>query len=157
MSHNGDMDEYIIGAGAMLTSGERASITPAAFHAQVDPHLASAAQAVAVDFEGTAGSALGRLLLVAQGWNSKQFQAGVTAPLLSRGACTLADVFAILARATGCSEVHLFAHWLPDDETCATLGRNGVTLVVHSLEAIQSAALIADRRHVRWPAARTAA
>ncbi|MGZ3503244.1 MAG: hypothetical protein ACXVAW_01635 [Vulcanimicrobiaceae bacterium] len=150
------MEQYIIGAGAMLSTGSQASIIPAALHAQVDPALAACAQAVAIDFEGTSPQTMRRFLLVARGWNARQFEQGVTARLLERGDCSLADVLEMLAGATGASEVHLFAHWLPDDATCEALGSAGVTLVVHPIEAIDQAALIAEQRHVRWNAGRAA-
>ncbi|MDQ2871736.1 MAG: hypothetical protein M3R35_01255, partial [Candidatus Eremiobacteraeota bacterium] len=65
-------------------------------------------------------------------------------------------VLETLAHATGSDEVHLFAHWLPDDATCAALAQAGITLVVHSLDAIEQAALVAEQRHQRWPSRRAA-
>ncbi len=150
------MEDYIIGSGVTVTSGEQATITPTALHAHVDPALAAIARAVAIDFEGTSTTAMRRLLLIAPGWNSGTFQRGVTSRLMELGTCGLAEVLKTLAMATGSREVHIFAHWLPDDETCVTLGGAGITLVVHSLDAIEQAALIADQRHLLWPSHRAA-
>jgi hypothetical protein len=140
----------------MLSTGDGATITPTALHAQVGAALAAAARAVAIDFEGTASAGPRRLLLVAQGWNARQFQSGITAHLLALGTCSLAEVFATLARATGSREVYLFAHWLPDDATAGALSEAGITLVANPLESIDRAALIADQHHFLWSAARAA-
>ena len=150
------MEQYIIGAGAVLRTGSQSSITPAALHAQVDPALAATARAVAIDFEGTSAQAMRRLLLVAAGWNAREFRDGVTERLLERGDCSLADVLEMLAGATGVDEIHLFAHWIPDDSTCEALEAAGVAVVVHPIEAIDQAALIAEQRHVRWNSGRAA-
>lgn len=150
------MDGYIIGSGALLRAGADASITPAVMHAQVAPAIASAARAVAVDFEGTSAAGLQRLLVLAPGWSAERFARDVTAPLVARGTCRLGDVLAILAQATSVQEIHLFANYLPDDLTCGLLARHGVFLVAHGLDAIERAALIAEQRHTRWPAVRAA-
>ena len=150
------MDGYIIGSGALLKSGSDATITPASFHAQVAPSLAASARAIAVDLDGTSATELRRLLLVAPGWNTAQFQTAVTEPLLTRGTCTLADVLRALAGATGAGEVHLFAAWLPDDALCAGLRRANVQLVAHALETIEQAALVSGQQYMRWNAPRAA-
>ena len=145
--------EYIIGAGAMLESGDRATITPATLHARVHPALAERVRAAAVDFEATSPASLRRLLILAQGSNPAQFRSRVSDTLEARGDCDLADVLEILARGAGTAEVHLFSHWLPEDSTCAQLRRRGIELVAHPLEAIEAASLVSGQRHRRWHAA----
>jgi hypothetical protein len=145
--------EYIIGAGAILESGENGSITPANLHALVDAAIARRVKVAAVDFEGSSPSAISRLLIVAQGWNGAAFRAAVSDLLRQRRVCSLADVLATLAHGAGAGEVHLFARWLPDDETCAQLRQCGIEVVSHPLEAIEAASLVAGQRHRRWHAA----
>lgn len=144
--------EYLIGAGAVLESGERASLTPATVHARVEPALAEIVQAAAVDFEGASLEALTRLVVLVAGWNAAEFRTAVTRRLLDRGVCSLADVLATVAEAAHSPQVHFFAHWLPDDATYAALAERGIELVAHPLEAIDSAALVAGQRHLRWKA-----
>ena len=147
------MDDYIIGAGALLTSGDNATITPAALHAQVDGGVASCARAIAVDFEGPRAGPLRRVLVMAAGWSGVQFQRDVTARLLEQGTCSFADVLSTLGRALGVREVHVFARWSPDDVMRAHVERSGCRIVAHPIEAIERAALISDQRFTRWPAA----
>jgi hypothetical protein len=141
--------DYIIGAGAILETGDGGSITPATLHAQVDPALAERARVLAVDFEGTRPEAMRRLLILAQGWNAKQFRMGITDGLRAQRECTLADVLLALAQQAGVDEVHLFAHWFPDEGTCAKLDRHGVRILSHPLESIRAASLIAGQRFQR--------
>jgi hypothetical protein len=148
--------EYMIGAGAILETGNAAKVTAAMLHARVDPMLARSVSAAAVDFDGTSHDALRRLLVLVPGWNASRFRSRVTDPLIERGTCSLADVLSTLAGAAQSAEVHLFAHWLPDEATYATLKGRGIGLIVHPLEAIESAALVAGQRHTRWKAARAA-
>jgi hypothetical protein len=145
--------EYIIGAGAILESGESGSITPASLHAQVDASLAERVHVAAIDFESLAPETLKRLLIVAQGWNGPEFRARITEPLRVQGECTLADVLRTLAAAAGSTEVHLFAHWLPDEATCAVLEGDGIALVCHPLESIDAASLVCGQRRELWKAA----
>jgi hypothetical protein len=145
--------EYMIGAGAILESGEQGSITPATLHAHVDPLLAGRIQVAAVDFEGNDARSLKRLLVLAQGWDAARFRAGVSDKLREQRHCTLADVLGTLANAGGTAEVHLFAHWLPDEETCAQLRRAGVDIVAHPLESILAASVVTGQRYKRWRAA----
>ncbi len=148
--------EYMIGAGAILETGEFAKVTAAMLHARVDAMLARSVKAAAVDFDGNSPGALRRLLVLVPGWNAGRFRSCVTNPLIERGACSLADVLSMLAGAAQAPEIHLFAHWLPDDATCAALSGRGIGLVVHPLETIASAAVVAGQRHTRWKAARAA-
>ncbi len=143
------MDEYFIGAGALLTAGPTASITGATLHAQTGPGLAGI-EAALVDFEATQVAELSRILIVAAGWSGARFQAEVVGKLLALRECDLADVIATLAEATGTHEVHIFAHWLPDDATIALLADRGVHLLAHPLEAIGRAALVSGQRLKRW-------
>ena len=145
--------DYIIGAGAILESGENGSLTPANLHAHVDAALAHRVKAAAVDFEGAAPQSLKRLLVVGQGWNAAAFRAGVSDRLRALRTCSLADVLRALAVAAGAGEVHLFAHWLPDDQTVAELREAGVEIVAHPLESIQAASVVAGQRQHRWRAA----
>lgn len=144
------MSEYIIGAGAVLTAGDNAKITPAALHAEVGDGVSAIAHAVAIDFEGTSEARLQRLVVVAQGWNRSGFQREVTSPLATTRECTLADVLVALAQATGQTEIHLFAHWTPGEPTLEALQRRGIGLVLHPVEAIERAALIEEQCFRRW-------
>jgi hypothetical protein len=145
------MDEYFIGAGALLTAGEDASITGATLHAQPEGGLAGRVEVAVVDFEATQADDVSRLLIVAAGWSGARFRAEVVRRLLSRQECGLADVISILAQATGAAEVHLFAHWAPDEATNVVLESAGVRVSAHPLEAIGQAALVCGQRMERWP------
>ncbi|HZT13414.1 MAG TPA: hypothetical protein VFA29_11450 [Candidatus Baltobacteraceae bacterium] len=145
--------DYIIGAGAILESGEQATITPATLHARVEPALAGRVVVAAVDFESTSPSSLQRLMLLVQGWDAATFRSSVSQALLERRECELADVFLVLAQAANVCEVHVFAHWLPDEVTCARLAQSGISLVAHPLESIEAAALVCGQRCRRWHAA----
>ncbi|HKU67836.1 MAG TPA: hypothetical protein VJP85_08670 [Candidatus Baltobacteraceae bacterium] len=144
--------DYIIGAGAILETGESGTITPATLHANVDAALARRVRVAAVDFEGTSAASMQRLLILAQGWSGAQFRTAVTERLRVHQACTLADVLATLALQADADEVHVFAHWLPDEDTCAALERHGISLVSHPLESISAASLVAGQRLRRWAA-----
>jgi hypothetical protein len=145
------MDEYFIGAGALLTAGPAASIAGATLHAQTDPSLAGRVEAAVVDFEATQVAEVSRLLIVAAGWSGAQFRTEVVQRLLAERECTLADVIATLAEATGAAAVHIFAHWLPDDATKALLAGRGVRVLTHPLDALGRVALVSGQRLVRWP------
>jgi hypothetical protein len=144
------MDEYIIGAGAVLTAGPQASIAGATLHAQTDAGLASVVHAALIDFEAAHLDELSRIVIVAPGWSSSRFEGGVIEPLLARRECTMADVVTTLAQATGQQEVHVFARWLPDATMTAGLASIGVALVSHPLEAIDQASLVSGKRLSRW-------
>jgi len=148
--------EYMIGAGAMLESGEAAKVTPAMLHARVDPALALTVRAAAVDFEGSSPESLRRLLVLVSGWNAGQFGSAVTEKLVERGTCSLSDVLSLVAQAAQATEFHLFAHWLPDDATYRKLAELSIELIAHPLETIESAALVAGQRHILWKAPRAA-
>ena len=143
--------DYIIGAGAILETGEAGTITPATLHAQVDAALAPRVTVAAVDFEGTSMQRMQRLLVLAQGWNGAQFRC-VGERLRERHVCTLADVLCTLAEQAQTTEVHLFAHWLPDEQTCEALSSRGLSLVSHPLESIRAASLVTGQRLRRWAA-----
>lgn len=145
--------DYIIGAGAVLESGEDASITPATLHAHVDPVLAAGVQAAAIDFESANPGALRRLVVMNKGWNAAQFRDGVSEPLRQKRDCSLADVLRILAQGAGTPEVHVFAHWLPDVQTCSELAAAGIAVIAHPLESIAEASLVSGQRRHRWHAA----
>jgi len=144
------MNEYLIGAGAVLTAGPAASIAGASLHAQTDPGLAPQITAAVVDFEAGRTAELSRILIVAAGWTAARFDAEIVRPLLSRGECTVADVFAELARGTGAAVIHLFARWSPDEALSLELQRRGVAIVAHPLETIHQAALVSGTRLSRW-------
>lgn len=144
--------DYIIGAGAILETGESGSITPATLHANVEAALAQRVRAAAVDFEGTSAESMRRLLIVAQGWNGARFRISISDKLRAQRDCTLADVLATLASQAQTNEVHLFAHWLADEPTCETLARQGITVISHPLESISAASLVAGQRLRRWAA-----
>lgn len=136
------MNDYIIGAGAVLTPGPQGGLAPATLHAQADPALAESVRAAAFDFEGTRAEAPGRLLILAAGWNARRFEERVSARLRSHGAASLGQVLADLGRAVGTQIVHLFAGWLPDESTVAEAESLGVEIVVHPLEAVGQASLV---------------
>ena len=144
--------DYIIGAGAILESGESGTITPAALHAQVEPALAQRVRVAAVDFEGTSIEGMQRLVVLGQGWNAARFRTGVSERLRQR-TCTLADVLTTLAAEARADEVHIFAHWLPDEATCAALAGRNIAVVAHPLESIRAASLVAGQRCRRWATA----
>lgn len=144
------MDEYIIGAGVMLASGTPATITRTKVHAEVRPEIAAQARAVAIDFESTRPSELQRLLILAVGWPVSTFESLITGRLLRAGVCGIGDVLRALSHGTGQPEVHLFAHWVPDEVLTAFLGFEGVELVAHPLGEIRRAALIAEQAYTRW-------
>jgi hypothetical protein len=144
------MDEYLIGAGAVLTAGPQASIAGATLHARTDPHLAAAVEAAVIDFESVHPAELSRIVIVAAGWGNSQFSAAVVRPLLARRECTLTDVVGVLAKATGASEIHLFARWAPNTLMTAELAAIGVRLLTHPLESIEQAALVSGQRFSRW-------
>ena len=145
--------DYIIGAGAILESGESGGITPANLHAHVDAALAQCVKALAIDFESSTLNGLSRLLIIAQGWNAAVFRNTITEQLRAQRTCTLGDVLGVLSRAVGTVEIHVFAHWLPDDATCAQLKEAGITIVSHPLESIAAAAVVSGQRARRWKAA----
>ena len=151
--HDDTAMDYIIGAGAILESGHAASITPATLHAHVDSALASRVGVAAIDFDSASAHALNRLLVLVKGWNAARFRSDVSEKLRSMGECTVADVLSVLARAAGAREVHLFAHWLPDEGTCAALQAQDIAIVAHPLESIEAASLIAAQRREHWKAA----
>ncbi|MBV8499819.1 MAG: hypothetical protein JO003_11260 [Candidatus Eremiobacteraeota bacterium] len=144
------MDEYFIGAGALITAGPSGSIAGAALHAETEAGLAERVKAALIDFEATQPGELSRVLVVAAGWTVSRFRSEVVTRLLAERECTLADLMAVLAEATGTNEVHLFARWQPDAETSARLGERGVCVVSHPLETIGQAALITGQRVGRW-------
>ncbi|MEO6836418.1 MAG: hypothetical protein ABI231_11000 [Candidatus Tumulicola sp.] len=144
------MDEYLIGAGAVVTAGPESSIARATLHAQTDPHLAGAVEAAVIDFEAANPAELSRIVIVAAGWSGSRFEAGVVRSLLARRECTLVDVMAVLARATGTTEVHLFARWLPDAAMVTDLTGAGIRVVAHPLDSIAQAALVSGQRFTRW-------
>jgi len=146
------MNEYIIGAGAVLTAGPSASISAATLHAQTDAAIAGMVRAAVVDFESSSLSDLSKLIVLAAGWNAQHVREELIPPLVAHGTCTLADVMGTLAAAAKVDEVHIFARWMPDELMTATLRKAGVTLVAHPLEAIRQAALVCARGLTRLPA-----
>ena len=144
------MDQYLIGAGAVLTAGRQASIAPATLHAQTDPHLAAQVKAALIDFESADPRDLSRIVIVLSGWSGARFRETVTRPLLARGECSLADVMAALASAAGTHEVHVFARWAPQTALQDDPALAGVRLVSHPLESIEQAALISGQAFSRW-------
>ena len=144
------MDEYLIGAGAILTAGPSATVRSATLHAQTEPVLARQIRAALVDFESTNADELSQVLLVATGWSASRFHDEVVAPLMEQRECGLADVLATLARAVATAEVHLFARWLPPVDVADALARLGVTVVCHPLEAIGRASLVSGQRVQKW-------
>lgn len=145
--------DYIIGAGAILEAGEAGSITPATLHAHVDAALAGRVRVAAIDFHSAGVGSLKRLLILTQGWNATQFRTSVADKLRARRECSLADVLRTLAQASDATEVHIFAHWLPDEQTSADLSSAGISIVAHPLESIYAASLVADQRRQYWTAA----
>lgn len=151
------MNDYVIGAGAVLTAGPTATIAGATVHAQTDAALAPTVAAALIDFESASLADVTKLVVLGRGWNARLAREQLIEPLLSRRACSLVDVITTLARAAGVAEVHLFARWLPDDRIAAALRSEGVGLVVHPLESIRQAALISGQSFARWPSSLRAA
>jgi hypothetical protein len=146
------MDEYLIGAGALLTAGPVATIRGATLHAQPQGALARQVAAALIDFESAGPDELSRLLIVAAGWTGSRFHAEVVTRLLALRECGLNDVVAILAGAVQTKEVHLFARWASDRGTLDLLERGGIRLIAHPLDALGQAALITGQRVERWRA-----
>lgn len=146
------MDEYFIGAGAVLTAGAEASIADATIHARTTRQVAREVEAAVFDFEAGPGGDLSRIVLAAAGWSGERFRTEVVVPLLAKRDCSLGDVVAALAKAVGTADVHLFARWLPDEATLTDLTARGIGLLVHPLEAIGQAALVSGQRLERWAA-----
>ena len=117
---------YIIGSGAILEAGPNASITPACLHAHVDASLAHTVKAAAVDFESTRVRGYLSTIGFDCGRKRRSFRELVSDRLRAMRTCSLADVLGMLARAAGCTQVHLFAHWLPDQATCARMREEGI-------------------------------
>lgn len=149
--HYDVMNDYVIGAGAVLTTGDAGTITGATLHAQTDPAIAAQVRAAIVDFESSDLASLSKIVILATGWNARRFESSVVSRLVSRESHSLADVISILADAAGTRELHLFARWYPDDVMSAALRRAQITVVAHPLEAIECAALISGQRCTRWP------
>jgi hypothetical protein len=147
------MNEYFIGAGAVLTGGPASSIGDATLHLQTDPRLAAVLGAVIIDFEGASVDELSRIVIAASGWSRGRFQREIVQRLLARGDSSLCDVLVELARAAGVSQVHCFARWLPDAALCEALRAKGLEIIAHPLEAIGQVSLVSGQRRVRWQAA----
>ena len=146
------MDEYLIGAGALLTAGPEASISAATLHAQTDRHLAETVKAAIIDFESAHPAELSRIVAMISGASRRYFREAVVEPLLGRRECSLAEVFGQVARAAGTPEIHLFARWSPDAQMARELVGAGIQLVIHPLESIEQAALVSGQRISRWRA-----
>jgi hypothetical protein len=155
--HTRLMDEYLIGAGAVLTAGPESSISRATLHAQTDARLAAHVKAAVIDFEATTPRELSRIVIVAAGWTRGRFESEVISKLLDRRECSLGAVITLLAEAAGTPEIHLFARWLPEVATLAELEASNVRLVLHPLESISQVALVSGQHFRRWrPAFRAA-
>ena len=63
------MNDYLIGAGAVLTAGPQASIASATVHAQTEPALAASVHAALIDFESTTKAELTKVVVLASGSN----------------------------------------------------------------------------------------
>jgi hypothetical protein len=146
------MEEYVIGAGALLTAEPHASVAGATLHAQTDPAVATKARAVIVDFESTRLQDLSKIVIVVAGWNRQRFEREVIAPLRPRYQITLAEILATTATAAETPELHLFAHWLPDESLSTAVQSAGITLIAHPLETIHQAALISGQTYQYWRA-----
>lgn len=145
------MDEYFIGAGALLTAGPEAPIARATLHAQPASNLAAEVRAALIDFEAARVCEVSRVLITAAGWSGARFCAEVGKRLITQRQCGLVDVIATLAEVTGTKDVHLFAHWRPDAATLDALAERGVGVVAHPLEDLGPAALVSGQRLERRP------
>lgn len=150
MAENATMDDYLIGAGALLTAGPESSITGATLHAQTDRHLAETVKAAIIDFESAHPAELSRIIAMISGSSRGYFREAVVEPLLERRECSLAEVIRRLGEAAGTREVHVFARWSPDTQMDAELAAAGVAIVIHPLESIEQAALVCGQRVSRW-------
>lgn len=145
------MDDYFIGAGALLTAGPEATIARATLHAQPAPGLSATVKAALVDFEAAQSGEVSQVLVVAAGWSGARFHDEVVRRLIAQRECGLSDIITTLSEATDAREIHLFAHWRPDDATVAALAERGVSLISHPLEALGPAALVSGQRLERRP------
>ena len=150
------MEEYLIGAGALLTAGPSATISGATLHAQPGFDLAHQVSAAVVDLESAGPEEISRLLIVAAGWSGSRFHREVVSELLAQRECGLSDVIETLAWATQTDEIHLFVRWQPDEAMTAALGRKGIRVASHSLEALGQASLVSGQRIERWRPGRAA-
>ncbi|HEY1883048.1 MAG TPA: hypothetical protein VGG51_08405 [Candidatus Cybelea sp.] len=150
------MEEYLIGAGALLTAGPSATIRGATLHAQPGFELAGQVSAAVVDLESTGPAELSRLLIVAAGWSGARFHREVVGELLAQRECGLNDVIETLAAAVRTDEIHLFARWRPDAAMSDALQRKGIRLIAHPLEALGQASLVSGQRIERWRPGRAA-
>ncbi|MDQ6931790.1 MAG: hypothetical protein M3160_01300 [Candidatus Eremiobacteraeota bacterium] len=144
--------DYIIGAGAMLTAGERTTITRATLHAQVLDGHGVGSTGVVVDFDSSRPSELKRLLILGVGLSPQNFHDGVTSRLVGSGDCDLERLIELLASGLQTRRIHWFARWAPTDSVLQNLQTHGVTLVVKPLDAIARAALVMDRSYNAWNA-----
>ena len=149
------MESYLIGGGAILAAGDHGTITRATLHAQLAP-VCDEPRAVLIDFEGGSMMDMRRLVALGVGMTAERFETTVTSRLVAAGACGFEDVAFILAHEVETHEVHLFARWAPGLGTLEALRARGLELVVHPLEAIVQAALIAEHRFTVWPGSRAA-
>jgi hypothetical protein len=146
------MNDYFVGAGAVLTAGPKAGIAGAALHAQTDASVARVVRAVLVDFESSALGDLSKVVVAGVGWNAAAVRSRLIEPLTARGACSLADVLETLSRGMQVDEIHIFSRWLPDELLTAGLWARRIRLVAHPLEAIRQAALVSGQSYTRLAA-----
>ncbi|HEX3369291.1 MAG TPA: hypothetical protein VHS56_06940 [Candidatus Cybelea sp.] len=150
------MDQYLIGAGALLTAGPNATIRGATLHAQPGFDLAGQVAAAVVDLDSAGPAELSRLLIVAAGWSGPRFHREVVSELLAQRECGLNDIVETLAAAVRADEIHLFARWQPDPAMVDALKRKGVRVISHPLEALGQASLVSGQRIERWRPGRAA-
>jgi hypothetical protein len=96
------MDDYLIGAGAVLTAGAAGSIAGASLHAQVDPRLSGQVRAAMVDFEAGDLSELSRVVILATGWSVGRFEEQVSRKLPAAGRLTTTATGSITPLGDGC-------------------------------------------------------
>ncbi len=149
---NRGMDEYFIGAGALLTAGPEATLTAGDAPRTNRQPLGGSDRAAVIDFEAARSSELSRLLIVAAGWAAAQFRVGGCRCLTRQRECSLADVIAMLAeRDRGCRGGFLRPLG-PGRYHRRRLEERGIRLRAHPLEAIGQAALVSGQRLERWRA-----
>ncbi|PZR56758.1 MAG: hypothetical protein DLM50_07390 [Candidatus Meridianibacter frigidus] len=141
--------EYLIGGGAILEAGARASIRPVTVHAALAREGDLPAVAL-LDFEASSLEQVRRLVLVGANETAASFDRRVSANLMAAGVCELADVVRIVAVGLAEAEVHLFARWAPPAALIDELRGYGIRLVAHNLADLGRVALIAERRFHVW-------
>ena len=144
------MNDYVIGAGAVLTAGPTATSRERHFTLKPMRSLAPTVRAALIDFESSSRAELTKVVVMATGWNARRVKDDLVAPLLARGECSLTDILVSLAeqRNPRSPRLRAVARRRRNDRG----GQPGGRLArLAPLEAIRRAALISGQTFSRWP------